>query len=685
VDDRSQLTATFTKINDIDFMKRSVFLALVTLLGYAELNSQMYSRHIVKLKNKGNANFTLANPLTYLSQRAIDRRLRYSIPVDSTDLPVTPAYLQQIDNVPNVTILNASKWLNSVTIMTTDPASLTTISGFPFVETVATIAVRNTGRGSDRDKNARIIEPQEGSQRTERTVANYFNYGTLSFNEIHLHNGEFLHNIGLRGQGMQIGMLDNGYFNYPNLKAFDSARIQGQILGTWDFVGREANVANDGTHGMQCLSTIVANIPGQFIGKAPKASFWLFRTEDDASEFPIEEHNWVCGAERADSSGSDVISSSLGYFDFDDPSFNYSYADMNGNVTISARGADMAAKKGLLVFNAAGNEGNSAWHFIITPADADSVVAVGAVSAAGNVGGFSSYGPSSDGQVKPDVASVGVSALVQTTANTVGTSNGTSFACPNMAGLGTCLWQGFPEYNNMKIIQTLRRSSHKFTTPDNRVGYGIPNMKTAVSLLLEEYATSTVTANGCRITLNWTSKDVSGMKYEIEVAAPSQAYIKVGEVNPIAGSVFAPHTYQVSHDLNSGTSGQFAVRIKQIIDTAAASLSFVYIDTAYINLSTPCIVTGLPPVDPNRVAVSIGPNPVTGPTVTLIVESPFAITFMPVLIFDEKGSLVKRQMESKGSGRKTIVIPVEKLPAGKYYIRVLNGNQSLGTAEMIRL
>jgi hypothetical protein len=125
---------------------------------------------------------------------------------------------------------------------------------------------------------------------------------------------------------------------------------------------------------MNCFSTIAANIPGQFIGKAPKASFWLFKTEDDASEYPIEEFNWVCGAERADSSGADVISSSLGYYDFDNASLNYTYADMNGNTTISAKGADLAAKKGLLVLSALGNTGNSTWKFLISPSDADSVI-----------------------------------------------------------------------------------------------------------------------------------------------------------------------------------------------------------------------------------------------------------------------------------------------------------------------
>ena len=193
-------------------------------------------------------------------------------------------------------------------------------------------------------------------------------------------------------------------------------------------------MANDGSHGMNCLSTIAANIPGQFIGKAPKASFWLYQTEDNASEYPVEEFNWVCGAERADSSGADVMSSSLGYYDFDNATLNYTYSNMNGNTTIAAIGADLAAKKGIIVFNAAGNEGSNAWHFLITPADGDSVVAVGAVNTNGVVGSFSSYGPSSDGQIKPDMASVGVAAMVQTTSNTIGFSNGTSFACPNMAG-----------------------------------------------------------------------------------------------------------------------------------------------------------------------------------------------------------------------------------------------------------
>src|SRR6185295_11454918 len=212
--------------------------------------------------------------------------------------------------------------------------------------------------------------------------------------------GEFLHNIGLRGQGMQIAMLDAGYLSYTTLRSLDSVNQNGQILGTWDFVNRETSVTEDYLHGMQCLSTIVANIPGQFVGKAPKASFYLFRTEDVNSEYPIEEFNWVCGAERADSLGSDVISSSLGYNTFDNASFNHTYSQMNGNTALCTIGADLAAKKGMIVFNAAGNEGTNGWHYIIAPADGDSVVAVGAVNSSGSVGSFSSDGLSADGRIK---------------------------------------------------------------------------------------------------------------------------------------------------------------------------------------------------------------------------------------------------------------------------------------------
>lgn len=474
-------------------------MALIVL---TKLCNAQFSRYIIQFKDKATSPFSLSTPAQYLSQRAIDRRTRYDIAVDSTDLPVTPRYIDSIRLAGSVTVLNVSKWLNQISIQTTDAAALTKINGFSFVKTVAPIAARLAVGSGKNEKEANIFRVANTANinNTTNITADFFNYGQ-SFGQVHIHNGEFLHNIGLRGQNMVIGILDAGFRNYTTLKAFDSVNSNGQVLGTYDFVARETSVVEDDAHGMQCFSIIAANIPNQFVGTAPKANFYLFRSEDASSEYPIEEHNWVCAAERVDSSGGDLISSSLGYSDgMSNPAFNHSYAEMNGNTTMAARGADLAARKGILVGNSAGNDGGGSFHFISTPADGDSVMAVGAVTVEGVAAGFSSYGPSSDGQVKPDVTSVGVNTVLQTTANTIGASNGTSFSCPNMVGLATCLWQGFQEFNNMKILNALRRSGHKFSAPDDRVGYGIPDMKKAVMLLLKDFSTATVTTSPCKNT-----------------------------------------------------------------------------------------------------------------------------------------------------------------------------------------
>ena len=660
---------------------------IVVLIGSCLFLTQaqaQFTRYVVKLRNKGSSPYSLSTPSTYLSQRAIDRRTRYGITVDSTDLPVTPTYVTQIRNIPNVTVLNISKWHNSVAIQTSDPNAITAINALSFVQSTTAIAARTTTNTIEK----LIIgdQPYNSPSRETQLTADYFNYGTGSFNEINLHKGQLLHNIGLRGQGMIIAMLDGGFFSYNTLDAMDSIILNNQVLDTWDFYSNNASVADDHPHGMQCLSIIAANIPGQFIGKAPKANFFLYRTEDTGSEYPIEEFNMVCGMERADSAGADVISASLGYSEFDNAAFNYTYSQMNGNTTISVVGADLAVKKGILFINAAGNEGSATWHYITTPADGDSVLAVGAVNTAGAVGSFSSYGPSSDGQVKPDVASVGVSTIVQATNNTVVTGSGTSFACPNMAGLATILWQGFPAVSNIRIVRALREAGSTASAPNDRIGYGIPDLKSAFGTLLTEFATSSSTISGCKITVNWTSKDVGAMKYEIERKGPGETnFTKVGDMTPTAGLLFATHTYQFENTLATGASGSYSYRIKQIIDTAAATLTSVYIDTTVANVSSPCVVTGVVNPGINGNTITVRPNPSIGSTATLIIETNDAIVNMPILIYNMNGRLVQRLQESKSSGKKIIDLSVSKLARGKYFINVYNKNALVGTAEFIKL
>jgi hypothetical protein len=665
-------------------MRKILPFFILSFLIVCESKAQ-FTRYIIKLKNKGATPYTIANPSAYLSQRAIDRRTRYNIAIDSTDIPVPSSYITQIKNIPNITLLNVSKWLNAVTIQTSDANALTAINALPFVQTTAAIAARITTTGSHKFQGEEDITPIDNSMaRLDGIEGDYFNYGANSYNEIHLHKAEFLHNIGLRGQGMQIAILDAGFTNYTSLKAFDSVNLNNQVLGTWNFV-QGNNDVNTQDHGMECFSTIAANIPGQFVGKAPKANFYLYCTEYDPTEYPIEEHNWACGAERADSSGADIISTSLGYNVFTNSVFDHTYADMNGHTTMITIAADLAAKKGLLVFVSNGNDGANTWHYLAAPADGDSVIAVGAVSSLGAVGSFSSYGPSSDGRVKPDVASVGVSAVIETPGNTIGTNNGTSFAAPNMAGMGTCLWQGFPEFNNMKIVRAIQQAGSISTAPNDRIGYGIPDMKAAFSSLLKDYATSNAAVSNCSVTLNWNSKDVSAMRYEIERKAPGETnYMKIADVSPQAGNILTNHSYQYINALGNVAAGTISYRIRQVIDTAAATFTAVYIDTANIALASACTTTGTN--DPNADAdkIFVQPNPARTDA-SLIVQTRNAITNMPITVHDMKGRLVMQLHQSKGTGKTIIDLPVNNLASGKYIITVYNNQKIVGTTELLKL
>ncbi len=662
------------------------FFLSVLLIGFLfNHTSAQLTRYIIKLKDKNGSPYSISDPTTYLSQRAIDRRIRYGIGIDSTDLPVDPSYVAQIRNVPGVTVLNVSKWLNAVTIQTADANALNTINGFSFVQSTSGIAAKR-GRSNlvdweDSKFDDDFLPTNNSNRRTSKTTADYYDYGN-SFGEIHLQSGEFLHNIGLRGSGMQIALLDNGFNNYISFEAFDSVNANSQVLGTWDFVAHEQNVADDGSHGMSCFSTIAANIPGQFVGKAPQANFWLYQTEDNSSEYPIEEFNWACGAEKADSSGADVISSSLGYATFDNASLDHTYADMNGNKTMAVIAADLAAKKGILVFVSNGNFGASAWHFLSTPADGDSVIAVGAVNVNGVVASFSSYGPSSDGQIKPDVASVGVSAIVETSAGAIGTGNGTSFACPNMAGLATCLWQGFPEFSNMKIRLALWQSASRANMPDDRTGYGIPDMKKAFVDLLQQFSSANGTISNCKATLNWTSKDVSAMRYEIERKILGESnYSKIAVVSAQPNtSILSTHSYQREDNLANIPPGTVSYRIRQILDTAAANLTEAFIDTINITFNESCsngLNTGVE-------KISIIPNPAPGQFI-LRVETDYSVNNLIIHILDMKGALVSEFFESKTIGRADFDLPVHKLPKGKYIVVVYNDSRLIASKELIRL
>jgi len=646
--------------------------AIACILFSINVNAQ--SRYIIKLRDKGTNPFSIANPSQYLSTRALQRRARYNILIDSLDLPVTPRYIDSIRLAGGVTVLNSSKWLNQVTIRTTDAVALAKINTFPFV--VSTVAVASRTNELEVPVNKMLdtagtesFFTSNSTSSTESVTGNIYNYGA-SRGQVHLHQGEFLHNHNFKGEGMQIAVLDAGYFRYLTLPTFDSVRANNQIINVWDFVENNASVDEDYFHGMTCLSTMAANIPGVFIGTAPKASFCLFRTEDVASETRIEEHYLAAGYERADSIGVDICSVSLGYFTFDFASQNYTYANMNGNTTMSAIASDIAAKKGMLPIIAAGNEGASAWRYIITPADADSVMTVGAVDTLGNVAPFSSYGPTSNGRVKPNIAATGLRAVVANTNTGLPTfGNGTSYATPNIAGLTTCLWQAFPEHNNMAVLDAMQRSASKFTNPDDRVGYGIPNMKKAFSILLRKSYTQQSSVAACIATVQLNVKNDHTMNVVVERKQSNQVAYTL--LKTIAGTGnFTNKNISFTDDLASTSGGNVSYRIRLDI---ATDTSF-YLDSLTVNAPQSCTATE------NK--IQLNPNPVID--VANIIISRTAPTKINIALLNAAGRKVYETSYQQPAGSTVKQINMKQMAAGIYFISVFADDKKISTQRIFK-
>jgi serine protease AprX len=566
-------------------MKKCILLFIFSVTCGMLKSHAQFSRYIIRLKNKTGTPYSINNPSQFLTQRSIDRRIRYSIAIDETDLPIVPRYLDSIRLAGSVTILNVSKWLNQVCISTTDALALDKINAFDFVVSSSAVGARTNE--TQHPVNKQLDPPQINLPATILSAQNtndLYNYGS-SYDQVHIHNAEFLHNYGFRGEGMQMAVIDDGFANYLTLPTFDSVRNSGRILGTWDFVTNNSSVNEDDSHGMKCFSTIAANMPGSFVGTAPLASFYLYRTEDVFTEYPVEEQNWAAAAERADSLGVDIFSASIGYTTFDNSSLNHTYADLDGNTTIIARAANMAAKKGMLVVTAAGNDGNLPWHYISTAADTDSALTIGAINVSRQVASFSSYGPNSDGQIKPDVAAIGASATVASTNTGLPVlGNGTSFATPIMAGIVTCLWQAFPEIKNMDIIEGIRKSSDRYTNPDDRSGYGIPDARKAFVGFIKQLHTYSSFINECNPSFNISVKASEEMNIQIERKLPSDAGYFVVSTQTFTGS-FAKRIFTYTDDLNDFTSGvNIQYRIKMNIGT---DTSF-YLDSTTIAYNIQC-------------------------------------------------------------------------------------------------
>jgi len=428
----------------------------------------------VYFTDKPEAAYYLANPLEMLSQRALDRRVAQNIPLDEKDVPIAISYINQITNSTGIAVKAKSKWLNALHIRGT-------ISDIENLENLAFVDhIEFADKSLNTNASARTALQQSISQVNKNLEAlATFGYGT-STNQIEMLNGHLLHQQDFTGSGKIIAVMDTGFVGVDATSPFQRLQDNNLILGGYDFVNSSTNFYGGGSHGTMVLSTMGGYVENQLVGTAPDAQYYLFITEDINAENPVEESFWVEAAEEADRLGVDVINTSLGYFGFDNPNYNYTYADMNGITSFISRGSEVAFSRGIICVTSAGNSGTSENPNIAVPADAEHTLAVGAVMPDESYATFSSIGPSFDGRVKPDVMAQGKNAVVSDEMGNIVTSDGTSFSGPITAGLVACLWQALPDKTNSQIVQLIKESANLYATPNAQFGYGIPDFNLIV-------------------------------------------------------------------------------------------------------------------------------------------------------------------------------------------------------------
>lgn len=440
-----------------------------------------FYRYRVYLKDKKGSPYSVKRPEEFLSQKAIERRNKQKLVIDETDLPVNRTYLDKVESC-GVRLINCSKWNNTVVVQTEDTTVMEKVVSLSCVDSVRKVATYTSLPEPDKERTKSVVnlggDPEEKSffagfkdDLIERHLTSSYKYGN-AYNQIKMLNGIKLHEQGYRGEGMTIAVIDGGFRNADVIPYFKNTKI----LGAKDFAFIGGNPYEEEEHGTMVLSCIGANCRGQIIGTAPEASFWLLRSEDGHSEQMVEEDNWCAAVEFADSVGADVVSTSLGYTEYDNKSDNVRYWELDGHTRLISKSASMGASKGMVLCQAAGNEGSySRWKLISAPADGEDILTVGALTPKGEIAYFSSLGNSADNRIKPDVCAQGEECCVIDRDGEITTADGTSFATPITSGMVACYWQAHPELTAKEIISLIRSNGNNASHPNNVYGYGIPD------------------------------------------------------------------------------------------------------------------------------------------------------------------------------------------------------------------
>ena len=428
------------------------------------------------LKDKQGSPYSIAHPGRFLSHKSIERRKRQGLELDSTDLPVSSRYLRQIEKTSTETIremkkrsaewtiIGTSRWNNTVLVRANDTTILQRIAALDCMRKAEHV-------WTSPDSIPRMIRQKAHTSFNPWDSLKGEFYG-CGKEQIEMLYGQRLHNIGMKGKGMTIAILDGGFQNADAIPALQHINI----AGFKDFVfPNSLYFFQETDHGTKVLSALGSNEPQVLVGSAPEARYWLLRCEDQQTEQPVEEDYWAMAAEFADSLGVDIISSSLGYNDYDDYPNYYHQRDLDGHTALISHTASMLAQKGIILVNSAGNSGMGPWKKIVFPADADHILTVGALNMEKKNAPFSGVGPTQDGRVKPDVMALGSPTALISGRGTIVRDMGTSFSTPVVAGLVACLWQALPRMSALEMMELIRKTSDSYQKPDNIYGYGMPN------------------------------------------------------------------------------------------------------------------------------------------------------------------------------------------------------------------